>query len=102
MKVVYDPGEKEQLEKIHSQYGKFVFGDESKGKTYGLTFNVTNPAIAEYVLTGLLNSNLKDFDMGIEMKNNEYDVVGARRSELKRENMEYIDKPLWYWKKKKK
>lgn len=94
MKVVYDPGEKEQLEKIHSQYGKFVFGDESKGKTYGLTFNVTNPAIAEYVLTGLLNSNLKDFDIGIDVQSIEFDVLATRRSELKRELMDYIDKLL--------
>ena len=94
MKVVYDPGEKEQLEKIHSQYGKFVFGDESKGKTYGLTFNVTNPAIAEYVLTGLLNSNLKDFDIGIDVQSIEFDVRATRRSELKRELMDYIDKLL--------
>ena len=94
MKVVYDPGEKEQLEKIHSQYGKFVFGDESKGKTYGLTFNVTNPAIAEYVLTGLLNSNLKDFDIGIDVQSIEFDVLAMRRSELKRELMDYIDKLL--------
>ena len=94
MKVVYDPGEKEQLEKIHSQYGKFVFGDESKGKTYGLTFNVTNPAIAEYVLTGLLNSNLKDFDIGIDVQSIELDVLATRRSELKRELMDYIDKLL--------
>ena len=94
MKVVYDPGEKEQLEKIHSQYGKFVFGDESKGKTYGLTFDVTNPAIAEYVLTGLLNSNLKDFDIGIDVQSIEFDVLATRRSELKRELMDYIDKLL--------
>lgn len=94
MKVVYDPGEKEQLEKIHSQYGKFVFGDESKGKTYGLTFNVTNPAIAEYVLTGLLYSNLKDFDIGIDVQSIEFDVLATRRSELKRELMDYIDKLL--------
>ena len=94
MKVVYDPGEKEQLEKIHSQYGKFVFGDESKGKTYGLTLDVTNPAIAEYVLTGLLNSNLKDFDIGIDVQSIEFDVLATRRSELKRELMDYIDKLL--------
>ena len=94
MKVVYDPGEKEQLEKIHSQYGKFVFGDESKGKTYGLTFDVTNPAIAEYVLTGLLNSNLKDFDIGIDVQSIEFDVLATRRSELKRELMDYFDKLL--------
>ena len=94
MKVVYDPGEKEQLEKIHSQYGKFVFGDESEGKTYGLTFNVTNPAIAEYVLTGLLYNNLKDFDIGIDVQSIEFDVLATKRSELKRELMDYIDKLL--------
>ena len=94
MKVVYDLGAMEPLANIHSQYGKFVFGDESKGKTYGLTFNVTNPAIAEYVLTGLLNSNLKDFDIGIDVQSIEFDVLATRRSELKRELMDYIDKLL--------
>lgn len=94
MKVVYDPGEKERLKKIHSQYGKFVFGDESEGKTYCLTFNVTNPAIAEYVLTGLLHNNLKDFDIGIDVQSIELDALTKRRSELKRELMDYIDKLL--------
>ena len=94
MKVVYDPGEKERLEKIHSQYGKFVFGDESEGKTYGLTFKVTNPAIAEYVLTGLLYDHLNDFDIGIDVQSIEFDTIAMNRSELKRELMDYIDKLL--------
>ena len=61
---------------------------------YGLTFKVTNPAIAEYVLTGLLHNHLKDFDIGIDVQSIEFNTITMNRSELKRELMEYIDKLL--------
>ena len=56
MKVVYEPGEIERIEIVHAEitkdgWYKGLFPD-SEDKIYGLTFKVTNPALAEYILSG--------------------------------------------------
>ena len=56
MKIVYDDSEKERLEECYNTLVDFKLFDD-KDKIYGLSFKVTNPALAQYILTSLLHVN---------------------------------------------
>lgn len=66
MKLVYEPGEKECIRKVYEEstnFRLFSAGD----KKYSLSFEVTDPALAQYMLPALLNDKLPDIDLGINI-----------------------------------
>ena len=65
MKLVYNDGEKERLEETYEKLRLQIFTDPDK--TYGISFKVKNPAIAQYIFTSLLHDKLNDVDLGIEI-----------------------------------
>lgn len=64
MKLIYEEGEKERIEKSYEDFDHYMF---KEGDVCGINFKVTNPAIASYILGGLLNDRIKDFDIGIDV-----------------------------------
>ena len=87
MKVLYEPGEIDSIEEAtevlreHSQ--GCLFEDNNPDKLYGLTFKVTNPALAQYILVGLLNDHLENFDLGIDVQSIEFGPVGTDKTEIR-------------------
>lgn len=81
MKVVYEPGEIASIEKsveiLKDNGHECLFEENNPDRLYGLTFKVTNPALAQYILVGLLNDHLEDFELGIEIRSIEFGPVGA-------------------------
>ena len=70
MRVVYEEGEKETLEKCHAELKErktVLFTGDAPDRVFGLKFKITNPAIAEYILGGLLFDRLYNFDIGIKV-----------------------------------
>ena len=68
MKVVYNEGEKERLKKVYDENPDIqFFNDKNPDTIYSLSFKVTKPEIAQYVLCGLLHNKLEDFDLGIDV-----------------------------------
>lgn len=69
MKVVFEDGELERLgeidQRIRKDRGWGLYDDVDR--EYALTFTVTNPAIANYILPALLNNKIDEFDMGINV-----------------------------------
>ena len=79
MKVVYEDGEKDRLKKVYDAFehemGGTLFEVDDLEKVYGITFKITKPEIASYVLLGLLNNKLDDFDIGIDVQSIEFDII---------------------------
>lgn len=97
MKVVYEEGEIERLEKAHSELknmGRALLFDEDGGwdpnRVYNLSFKVTNPGLAEYLLISLLNNKLSDFELGIDIVSINFNAV-QDKNELKRKLHEAIE-----------
>ena len=65
MKVLYEPGEIASIEKsveiLKDNGRECLFEENNPDRLYGLTFKVTNPALAECILVGLLNDHLDNF-----------------------------------------
>lgn len=89
MKVVFDDGEKERLESAYDQLRLQLF-EENSDKIYGISFKVTNPALAQYILTSLLHDRLEDFDLGISVTAIHLDQI-QDKSELKEKLHEMIN-----------
>lgn len=70
MKLVYEEGEKEILQKTHKELlesGRArLFDDSDIGKTFSVHFILTDPALASYILIAMLNNKV-DIDMGIDV-----------------------------------
>lgn len=70
MKLVYEEGEKENLQKIHKELiesGRaMLFDDSDIGRTFSVNFTLTDSALASYILVAMLNNKL-DIDMGINI-----------------------------------
>lgn len=64
MKLIYEEGEKKRIEKTYEDFEHYMF---EEGDVCGINFKVTNPAIASYILGGLLHNKLEDFDIGIDV-----------------------------------
>lgn len=100
MKVVYEPNEIESIEKAHKQciengyYYGGLFNSQDPDRLYGLTFKVTNPALAECILVRLLNNRLENFELGIDLQSIELDITGMNRSVLKEKLLRAIDEIL--------
>ena len=99
MKLVYKPGETERIKEAHKQciekgYYGGLFDSQNPDRLYGLTFKVTNPALAEFILVGLLNNRLENFDLGIDVQSIELDATAMSRSALKEKLLRAIDEIL--------
>ena len=64
MKMIYEPGEKEQLSNMKS----YLFNESLSERIYSLDFKVTNPALAEYILMAMMNGKLSEVDIGIDIQ----------------------------------
>lgn len=99
MKLVYEPNEIERIEKAHKQciengYYGGLFDSQDPDRLYGLTFKVTNPALAECILISLLNNKLENFELGIDVQSIEFDTTTTSRSALKEKLLKAIDEIL--------
>ena len=87
MKVFYEPGEITSIEKsveiLKDNGCECLFEENNPDKLYGLTFKVTNPALAQYILVGLLNDHLEDFDLGINIRSIEFGPVETDKAEIR-------------------
>lgn len=87
MKVVYEPGEITSIEKsveiLKDNGRECLFEKNNPDRLYGLTFKVTNPALAQYILVGLLNDRLEDFELGIEILSIEFGPVGTDKAAIR-------------------
>ena len=87
MKVLYEPGEIDSIEEateVLREHGQgCLFEENNPDKLYGLTFKVTNPALAQYILVGLLNDHLEDFDLGIDIQSIEFGPVGTDKDTIR-------------------
>lgn len=95
MKLVYEPNEIERIENNRKQCieaGYYsLFNSPNPDHLYGLTFKVTNPALAEYILVGLLSDKLENFELGIDIQSIEFDTTRMNRSDLKERLFRAID-----------
>ena len=87
MKVVYEPGEIASIEKsveiLKDNGRECLFEENNPDRLYGLTFKVKNPALAQYILVGLLNDRLEDFELGIEIQSIEFGPVGTDKAAIR-------------------
>ena len=95
MKVVYEDGERDRLKAAYDAIrecgmGGALFGEHDPKKIYGITFKITKPEIAEWVLFGLLRDKLADFDIGIDVQSIEFDIL-PKKNELINKLHEAID-----------
>ena len=87
MKVVYEPGEIASIEKsveiLKDNGRECLFEENNPDRLYGLTFKVTNPALAQCILVGLLNDHLEDFELGIKILSIEFGPVGTDKAAIR-------------------
>ena len=87
MKVLYEPGEIASIEKsveiLKDNGRECLFKENNPDRLYGLTFKVTNPALAQYILVGLLNDRLEDFELGIDIQSIEFGPVGTDKAAIR-------------------
>ena len=86
MRIVYNNGEKELIkekQKLIRGQGMGIFNMDNPDAVYGLTFKVTDPEIAEYILLSLLYDKLEDFDIGIDVKSVDFVDIETRKENRK-------------------
>ena len=87
MKILYEPGEIDSIEKsteVLKEHGQgCLFEEGNPDRLYGLTFKVTNPALAQYILVGLMNNHLEDFELGIDIQSIEFGPVGTDKAAIR-------------------
>ena len=87
MKVVYEPGEIASIEKsikiLKDNGRECLFEENNPDRLYGLTFKVTNPALAQCILVGLLNDHLDNFELGIDIQSIEFGPVGTDKAAIR-------------------
>lgn len=95
MKVVYEPGEIASIEKsveiLKDNGHECLFEENNPDRLYGLAFKVTNPALAQYILVGLLNDHLEDFELGIEIRSIE---LGPVKTDIREKLHRAVDEIL--------
>ena len=98
MKVLYEPGEIASIEKsveiLKDNGRECLFEENNPDRLYGLTFKVTNPALAQYILVGLLNDRLEDFELGIEILSIEFGPVGTDKAAIREKLHRVIEEIL--------
>ena len=97
MKLVYNDGEKERIESRYKEYKDHnmctVFDDENPDTEYAISFKVTNPAIAQYILMSLLHNKLEDVDLGINVTGIHFNII-QNKDEIKEKLHQLIDEVL--------
>lgn len=87
MKILYEPGEIASIEKsveiLKDNGRECLFEENNPDRLYGLTFKVTNPALAQCILVGLLNDRLEDFELGIDIQSIEFGPVGTDKAAIR-------------------
>ena len=87
MKVLYEPGEITSIEKsveiLKDNGHECLFEENDPDRLYGLTFKVKNPALAQYILVGLLNDHLDNFELGIDIQSIEFGPVGTDKDTIR-------------------
>ena len=90
MKLIYDEGEKERLRERYEQFPEARLFNGDPDHTYSISFKITDPAIAGYILFGLLHDRLKDFDIGIDVRTVHFAAVPDKQ-DLKQKLHQMID-----------
>lgn len=94
MKVLYEENEVNSIEKTYQELrnrGRLaLFSGEDPDRMYSLSFKVTKPALAEYLLISLLNNRLEDFELGINIVSINFDTF-PNKEDVKRKLHEAID-----------
>ena len=94
MKIVYEEGELERLKEVHTKLqekGRFaMFDHPDPDHIYGLTFKVTEPYLAEYLLISLLHHRIEDFNLGIDIQSIEFSPF-IRSNDVKEQLHKAID-----------
>lgn len=76
MRIVYDENEKETIKAIYENYQRIsLFDDNEPDRLYGLTFKVTNPSLAQYILINLLHDKLEELDLGIDVRSINFNII---------------------------
>lgn len=76
MKLVFEEGEKERIEQLYEEIrGNAAIVSDDPDRLYALSFKVTNPAIANRILTGILFGGLSDVDLGIKAEAIHYSFI---------------------------
>ena len=87
MKVVYEPGEiasiGKSVEILKDTGRECLFEENNPDRLYGLTFKVKNPALAQYILVGLLNDRLDNFELGIDIQSIEFGPIGTDKAAIR-------------------
>ena len=98
MKVLYEPGEIDSIEKateVLRDHGQgCLFEEGNPDRLYGLTFKVTNPALAQYILVELMNNHLEDFKLGIDIQSIECGPVGMDKAVIREKLHRAVDEIL--------
>lgn len=103
MELVFDKGEKERLRDVRKeimiQYpGGILFNDNEPDREYSLSFTVRDPAIAEYILLGLLHNKeniYNKIDLGIDIKSISFKPHITNKDEVCRKLHDMIDKIIY-------
>jgi len=94
MKLVFEPGEKELIEETYKRCPVALFQPDSAGKEFGLTIEITNPALADPFVSGLLNGRVfKDdsIDLGFKVNAVHFRAL-LNKDELKSQVIQAIEK----------
>lgn len=91
MKIVYNEGEKDRIQEVYEKYIDLkLFDDQDPDKIYSISFKVTNPSLAQCILTDLLYDKLEDFDLGIDVTAIHFNQI-KDKSEIKEKLHQMID-----------
>lgn len=64
MKIVFEEDEEEKIKNSNQQ---IRFFSDNEDDVYAIKFRVTDRALANYIIAGLLYGELKDLNLGIEV-----------------------------------
>ena len=91
MKVIYDDVEKERLQEVYKHDTFFkLFAESDPDRIYGISFKVTNPSLAQYILVSLMHNQLEEFDLGIDITAIHFSQL-QDKSEIKEKLHKMID-----------
>lgn len=66
MKLVFEPGEKKAIEDVHKCVQP-LFEEGDIGKEFDIKIKLTDPAVADVILGGLLHGRLPEVDPGFKV-----------------------------------
>ena len=91
MKIVFNEGEKRNLQEAYDNYlTPKLFDSQDPDTIYSISFKVTNPSLAQYILVSLLHNKLEEFDLGIDVTTIHFNQI-KDRDEIKEKLHKMID-----------